>query len=165
MAVDTLRRLAVFFSLILVQGLVFGRIHLYGVATPLFYVYFAIILPRNYPRWASLLWCFLLGLGVDIFSNTPGVAAASMTVIGMVQPWMLELFVPRDAADDLKSSASTLGNGKFATFSFFLVLIYCLLFYTLETFSFFDWQHWLLCVVSSTLLTYILVITQESIRR
>lgn len=165
MAVDTLRRAAVFLLLLLVQGLVLGRIHLYGVATPLLYVYFAIILPRNYPRWASLIWCFLMGLCVDMFSNTPGVAAASMTFMGMIQPWLLELFVPRDSAEDLKSSAVTLGNGKFATLSFFMLLIYCLLFFTLESFSFFDLQHWILCVLSSTLLTLILVTTLESIRR
>lgn len=165
MAVDTLRRFAVFILMVLVQGLVFGRIHLYGVATPLFYVYFVIILPRNYPRWAALLWCFVTGLCVDMFSNTPGVAAASMTAMAMAQPHLLELFVPRDSPEGLKSAASTLGMGKFATYAFFMVLAYCLLHFLLESFSFFDPLQWLLCVGSSTLLTYALIITIESIRR
>ncbi len=45
----------------------------------------------------------MMGLCVDVFANTPGVAAASMTAVGLLQPYLFELFVPRDSADDLES--------------------------------------------------------------
>lgn len=44
-----------------------------------------------------------MGLCIDVFANTPGVAAASMTFIGLLQPYLFELFVPRDSADDLEA--------------------------------------------------------------
>ena len=65
--------------LLIVQALVLNNIHLFGFATPLLYVYTVICMRRNFPRWAALVISFLLGLGIDIFSNTPGVAACSPT--------------------------------------------------------------------------------------
>ena len=53
---------------------------------------------RNFPKWGILLWCFALGLCVDIFSNTPGVAAAAMTLTAAIQPYVLNLFTQRDTA-------------------------------------------------------------------
>ena len=91
MTIDSLRRLLAFVLFFLAQALVLNRIQLFHCATPLLYVYFVVMFPRAYPRWAALLWSFALGLTVDMFSNTPGVAAASMTLIGFLQPYLIEL--------------------------------------------------------------------------
>ena len=154
-----------FVVLVLVQALVFNHIHLFGYATVLFYVYFVIILPRNYPRWATLLWSFALGLCVDMFTNTPGMAAASLTLVGFLQPYLLELFVPRDSAENLEVSISTLGISKFIIFSAVLLVVYCLVFLALEAFSFYNWQYWLVCAGASSLLTFVLMMAIESVRK
>jgi rod shape-determining protein MreD len=165
MMIDALRRLSVFIILCLAQALVLNRIHLFGCATPLLYVYFAIIFPRNYPKWAILVWCFSMGVIVDAFSNTPGVASASLTLVGILQPYLLELFLPRDVDFNVKSSVATLGFGNFASLAVFLVFIYCLVFFLLEQYSFFNWLYWLECVVGSVLLTLVLIFPIESIRK
>lgn len=165
MAIDTLKRTLFFVVLCLAQALVFNHIHLFGWATPLLYVYFAILFPRNYPHWAILLWCFALGLVVDMFSNTPGVACGSLTFVGFLQPYLLEPLIPRDATENIESSVKALGRSKFMLLAFLLVLVYCLLFFTLETFTFFNWQNWLLCIGCSTLVTFILIISLESLRK
>ena len=165
MAFDTLRRALHFVVLCLVQALVFNHVHLFGYATVLLYVYFVVIFPRSYPRWAILLWSFALGLSVDIFSNTPGMAAASLTLIGLLQPYLLELFLPRDAAENIKSSVAALGFTKFLTLSSILVFIHCLVFFTIESFGFFNWQEWALTVVGTTVLTQVLLLTVESVRK
>jgi len=102
---------------------------------------------------------------MDAFSNTPGVASASMTLIGALQPILLELFLPRDADEKIKVSASVLGIGKFVTMSSILTFIFCLVFFSLEAFSFFDWLYWLESVVGSTILTLILIFTFECFRK
>jgi len=165
MLIDFLRRLLAFVALVVVQSLMLNRIQLFHCATPLLYVYFAITIPRGYPKWASLLWCFALGVCVDMFANTPGVAAASMTLVAALQPYLLELFLPREAEENIRSSAATLGFSKFATLSTILVLLFCLVFFSLEAFSFYDWQQWLLSVVGSALLTLILLLALETLRR
>ena len=96
MSIDIVKRWGVFFVLLLVQGLVCNHIHLFHCATPLLYIMFVLHFRRNTPRWQMLVWSFALGLGVDIFANTPGVAAGSMTAIALLQPYLLELFLPRD---------------------------------------------------------------------
>ena len=81
MSIDLVKRLATFVVLVLVQGLVFNHIHLFNCATPLLYIIMVLHFRRNHPKWAVLLWCFMMGLCVDVFANTPGVAAASMTAV------------------------------------------------------------------------------------
>ena len=161
MSADFLKRLGLFALFFLAQVLVFGRIHLFHYATPLFYVYFVAMFPRNHEKWAILLWGFLLGLCIDIFSNTPGLAATSLTVIAAVQPYYLELYVPRDSADNLKPSMKTLGPVKFAYYIVPIVLVYCLLFYSLEMLTFFNAFYWLMCVVGSAIITLLLIFTLE----
>ncbi len=157
-------RLVMFVVLLLAQVLVLNHVWLMNVATPLLYVYFAITFPRNTEKGEVLVWCFILGLLVDIFSNTPGLAAGSLTLIGMIQTYLVELFVPRDSAENLDVSAATLGWGKFSMLSSILILIYCLLFFILEAFNFFDWQLWLLRAVCSAALTMGLMLAIESLR-
>ena len=146
--------------LTLAQALVFNRIHFLGYAMPLLLVYFAIVIPRGYPRWATLLWCFTLGLAVDLFSDTPGAAAGAMTFVALLQPYVLELFIPREAPANMEISIKQMGST--ATF---LILVYCLTFFSLEMFSFANWLTWGLYVVGSTLLTLMLVLAFESVRR
>ena len=164
MTIDLLKRLLWFMLFVLAQVVVLGRIHLFGCATPLLYVWFVVVLPRNYPRWGALLWSFTLGLTVDIFFNTPGLAAASLTVIGMIQPYLLELFAPRDTAENLLPSLKTIGPTRYSYYIAILVAVYCVVFYTLELFSFVDWMLWLKSVVGSTLVTLALIFTFEIVR-
>jgi len=161
MTADTLKRAALFCAFLLAQVVVLGRIHLLHYATPLFYVYFVVLLPRNYPKWAGLLWSFALGLAVDTFANTPGVAAASMTLLAALQPYYFELFVPRDSVDDLRPSLATIGAVKYSYYAVPLVLLYCLLFYTLELLTFFNWLQWLFSVVGSAVVTLLLIFSFE----
>ena len=165
MSADFFKRLGRFALFFLAQVIVLGRIHLFHYATPLFYVYFVAMFPRNYPKWSVLLWSFLLGLIIDIFSNTPGLAASVMTILAAIQPYYLELYVPRDSADNLQPSMKTLGPVKFAYYVVPMVLLYCLLFYCLEMFTFFNAFYWLMCVVGSTLLTLVLIFTFEIAKR
>lgn len=102
MTSDLINRIVTFLVFLVVQVLVLNHIHLFGVATPLLYVYFVLLFRRNHPKWAILMWSFFLGLCIDVFSNTPGVAAGSMTLVALFQPYVLEPFLTRDSEDNLK---------------------------------------------------------------
>ncbi len=161
MPTDLVKRTILFFAFVLIQAVILGRIHLFGVATPLLYVYFVTMFPRNYPKWAILLWSFLMGLLVDTSTNTPGLATASLTLIAVIQPYFVELFVPRDSVDNLEPSLATLDPLKYSYYVIALVLLYCLVFYSLEMFNFFNLIHWALCVGGSTVITLALIFTFE----
>lgn len=164
MALDTLKRVIIFLALCLAQALVFNRMQLFDCATPLLYVYFIIKFPLDYPKWAILLWSFSMGLVIDMFANTPGVACTSLTLVGALQPYLLQPFLPREPEANHHSSVAALGWGKFFMLAFLLTLVHCLLFFALEAFSFFNWQHWLECVGGSLALTILLIMTLETAR-
>lgn len=151
--------------LLLAQVLVLNRIQLFHCATPLLYVYLAIMFPKSIQRWAALLWSFAMGLAVDAFNNTPGVAAASMTLIGLLQPYLLPLVLPREAEDNIRTSAHALGWKNFITLTTILVFVYCLTFFSLEAFNFFNWLYWAESIVGSTLITLFFILTLESLRK
>lgn len=165
MTIDSLKRLLVFVLFYLAQALVCNRIQLFHCAIPLPYIHFVIMFPRNLPKWSILLWSFALGVTIDMFSNTPGVASSSLTLAGALQPYLLEFFIPRDAEENINVSAKTLGWGKFSTFTLLIVFIFCFTFFTVEAFNFYNWQQWLQYIFSSMLLTFILILSLETIRQ
>jgi rod shape-determining protein MreD len=165
MNIDFFKRLLAFAVLLLVQALVLNHIILFGCATPLLYVYFVISFRRGYPKWGMLLWAFLMGLALDMFSNTPGVAASTLTLLALVQPYYLELFLQRDADEDFRPAIFSMGLSRYSVFAFSLTFLYCLLYFTVETFTFFNWLQWLLSVVSSTLLTFVLLLVVDNFRK
>lgn len=165
MNITWLRTFVFFIVLLFAQVLILNHIHLLGCAMPLLYVYFVISFRRDCPRWAVLLLSFALGLSVDIFSNTPGVASTAMTFIGFVQPYLLSLFVTRESPDDLQPSFSSIGVAKYLLYTFILVFLYCLLFFTLEVFSFFDLPRWAESVGGSTVLTLLFIWVIENLTK
>lgn len=165
MNINFLYRLLLFVVLLLAQVLVLNHIHLFHVATPLLYIYFVLSFRRNYPRWGAMVWSFLMGLGVDVFSNTPGVAAASMTMVAFLQPYMLEIFVQRDSDEDLRPSIRSLTFSGYLGYAFLMTLTYCLLFFTIETFNFFNWAHWGMSILGSLVLSVVLIIVVENLRK
>lgn len=164
MNIESLREALIFVVLLLVQVLVFNHVHLFNCATPLLYIYVVLLFPRNTPRWVALISCFVMGFLVDIFSNTPGVSMASLTFLGLIQPLVLKLFLQHDSADDMKPSMRTLGIGRFVYYTILMVFVYCLLFFTLETFNFFNWIQWLESIVGSSIITIILILTLANFR-
>jgi rod shape-determining protein MreD len=165
MTLDTLRRLLICILLCLLQVLVLNRIQLFDCATPLLIVYFVIALPRGYPRWGALLWSFFLGLATDMFCNTPGVTAAALTIVGMMQPYLIELFLPRDAEPDIKASARSLGVWHFLSLASILVVVFCLFFFALEAFTFAEWLTALQYAGASSLLTLTIIMAFEAVRK
>ena len=164
MNIGVLKGIGAFVLLLLAQSLVLNHIHLFGCATPLLYVYLVTLFRRDFPHWTILVASFTMGLCVDIFSNTPGLAAASMTLIGLLQPYLLTLFLPRESPDDLAPSMRSLGVVKFIWYALIIVLVYCLAFFALEAFDFDNWLHWLMNVGGSFLITSVLLLTIEFFR-
>ena len=151
MLIDEIRRFLIFIAFVVAQALLLNRIQLFHCAVPLLYVYFVISFRRGYPKWGILLWSFFLGLAADMFTNTPGVAAASLTLTGLLQPYFIELLLPHDAEDNIRAAATT--------------LVFCLAYFALEQFTFFNWTYWLSCAGGSTIVTLMLIIAIEGLRK
>lgn len=154
-----------FVIILAVQVLVLNQIHLFDVATPLLYVYMLMLLKRDSPRWLLLVVGFAMGIIADVFANTPGVSTISLTLMGFIRPYVLMPFLSRDAAEDVEPSMTMLGPLRFFYYSLIMVFIYCLVFFGIETFSLQDWVQWLLCTLSSTALSTMLILVIENARK
>lgn len=156
-------RIGWFISLVLLQALVFNHVHIFGYATPMPYVYFLLILPSDTPRWLYVVLGFALGLCIDILT-TPGIAAGATCLLGLLAPLYLRIFSPSDNNDAFIPSKRSMEWNSFSKYIFLSVLTYCIVFFLLEAFSFFDWQILLINIVGSTLLTTLFVVAMELIR-
>ena len=163
MTIHSLRRCFLLITLALIQVLVLNHIHILGVATPLIYLLLPVRFDSEQKRWSALSWCFLLGVVVDIFSNTPGMVSSALTFIGLIQPRILRLFVQGDESEICKPSLNTMGWLRYTSYLFVLVSVFCLLFFTLEFFTFFNLLLWIESVVGSTVLTVIILIALAKI--
>ena len=157
-------RIAWFFALWLLQVLVFNHVHIFGYATPMPYVYFLLILPVSTPRWAYVLSGFVLGLLIDIFANTPGMAACALTLTGLFTPWLVNVFRPSDDDETFAASRKTMEWSGFTKLIVAAVSLHCIAFFLLETFSFVDFHEILIQIVSSSLLTSLFCVALELIR-
>jgi rod shape-determining protein MreD len=83
---------------ILFQVFVLGKIPpLHQFVVPYLYFLFILWLPFKIARGALTLLGFLFGLGLDLFTKTPGLHAAACTLIAYVRPFLISLlmsFVP-----------------------------------------------------------------------
>lgn len=147
-----------FIVLVLAQAILFNRLDIFGVAVPLVFIYWIIKLPVNLNLNWTLIFSFLLGLSVDIFSDTPGMNALSCTLIAGLRLPILRLYLPRE--DDLTNpipSIRTLGLAVFAKYSFTICLVYSALYYTIEAFTFFNAWRLVYSIIASTITTFIVV--------
>lgn len=165
MDLDFLKKLAWFVVLILLQVFVLNHVHLFGIATPLLYIYFISHFSKKYPQWGSMTWAFLMGLLIDTLSNTPGVSAFSLTFLSALQPFVLKLFLSRENTEDVQPGLDTLSFGQYFWYIALLTLLYCMVFFTLDMFSFFNILEWGTYVLSSSLLTIVLILVVENVRR
>lgn len=113
-------------------------ISLWGYATPLLGVMVLFCTPLNAGRKGNMLFAFIIGLILDVFSNTPGVTAGAMTATAFLQFPLMNSIVPKDATEDALPSISLLGKYKYFSYIAILMAIHHIVYFALEAFSFFN---------------------------
>lgn len=139
------------------QVLVCNRISLFGYATPFLYVWMILRFDSFMSRNAVMLWSFVLGLAVDMFTATPGLHAAAATLTGFLQPFFLSISVRIDKHDVVKPSCASMGNSHFALYIFLLLLIHSLFLFVLKNIPVHDWGLVLLDTLGSAVLGFVII--------
>jgi rod shape-determining protein MreD len=155
------RRILALIGLVLLQVLFLNRICLFGYVTPLYYIWLIAKFDSSMPRYGTLLWAFSLGLVIDLFSGTPGLNAASATLLAMFQPGIMKLFVSLDRHDVLVPGSVSMGWRQFAGYLLLLTLLHHSVYFILRSIPLGDWTVLALKVVFSTLLTFIFMIVTD----
>ncbi|RNC64602.1 rod shape-determining protein MreD [Proteiniphilum sp. X52] len=162
MKLSYIYELVLFVALILLQTLLLNRISLFGIATPVLYIYFLLKLPVGRNRYYVITSAFLMGLIIDIFLNTPGMNAAAITMVAALRKNVLGLFFEREGYDDFVPGIHT-AAAPFARFTIFMVLLHLTLLFFIESFTLFNLKNTLLRIATSSAVTIPLIIALDSL--
>ena len=161
---DWLKYFFGFVLLVFLQIVLLNRIHFWGYATPLLYIYFILKLPVGMKEVSVLFIAASIGLIIDFFNYTLGLNMLACTIIGFCQPYFVcKLFSPRDATDSFVPSLKTLGFLRFAGYAALLTLIHHLALFAVESFSFLDITVLLIRIGSSFIFTLALILLVDLI--
>ncbi len=125
-----------FICLVLVQVLVLNQVRFSGFVNPYIYVLFILLLPLSTPRYLMLTLSFLIGLTVDVFSNSLGVHAAASVLAAYVRPFIISLISSRE--EDRNDYPGLFQNGIiwFLSYVSIIVFLHHIALFYLEVFSF-----------------------------
>lgn len=151
-----------FFVLIVLQVLLLDHINLGGYINPDLYVFFILLLPFEIPGWILLISSFLIGLSVDIFSNSTGLHAAASVFIAYLRPWVIRRAgSPADYEGNLKPGIADMGFRWFLSYAAILIFAHQLIIALLDSFRFAEAGMIFIRLIVSTLFTLTLVIIAE----
>lgn len=154
-----------FIGLVLLQVLILNQMHINGYATPFLYIYFILKFHSRVSRNELMVWGFVLGLVVDMFSNTPGMNAAVSTCLAFFRNTFLRMVTLRDMDEDFEPGIRTLGISAYFRYALLACGMFCTLFLLVDTFSFFNFPVLLLKIISSSATTMICVICVDAMWR
>lgn len=156
------RNIIRFFVVVLIQVLLLDNIMLGGYLNPYFYIVFILLMPFETPRWLLLISAFLLGITVDLFSNTLGMHTAATVFMAFIRPWVLSIFAPRDGYEtDSFPRIYYYGFTWFMSYALVLTFLHHLLLFYIEVFHFYDFFSTLLRAILSTALTASIIILSQ----
>ena len=164
MAKRILHYCVLFVVLVFVQVLVCNNICIFNVATPFIFVYFLIRLPIDMRINWVLTLSFLTGLIVDVFSDTQGMNALACTLLGVVRNTVFGLYVTRkDEIADTIPSIKSLGISVYMKYLLTMTLLYCVIIVSIEAFTFHNALMSVLRALSSTILSFVVMLGIDSL--
>ncbi|MCX6277363.1 MAG: rod shape-determining protein MreD [Bacteroidetes bacterium] len=151
-----------FFFLISFQVLILNHIYLGGFINPYFYIYFILLLPFDTPKWMLLISAFVIGICIDIFTNTIGLNAAASLLMAFCRPFAI--IVISSGPESLIGDTPSLRNQGIKWFLYYatsLVLIHHFALFYLEIFRLNEFFLTFTRLILSSIFTMTLVMISE----
>jgi rod shape-determining protein MreD len=162
MTIIYLKNIGRFIFLVFFQVLILNNILFSGYINPYFYVYFILLLPFETPRWLLLSSAFLLGITIDLLSNTPGLNAAATVLMAFMRPFIItSISSGTEFMMGTHPSFKNQGLKWFAYYSVILVLIHHTTLFFLEIFRFSEFFQTLSRIILSSIFTLLLIFISE----
>lgn len=161
MNVNFIKLFLLFIVLVSLQVFLLSNIHLFGLATPLLYIYFVLKLPVLMSRNLVLLLSFTMGLVIDLLSQTLGLNMLALSIVGFCRAYVFRVFAPKEVFDNFIPSFTTFGMLPFLGYAAVMALIHHTLVFSIEMFSMLDFGSLMARIFSSTALTLVLIFAFE----
>jgi rod shape-determining protein MreD len=159
-----LKNMLRFVLLILVQVFVLDRIHLNYMVTPYIYFLFILWMPFEGNRAVQMLIAFALGFTLDSFRHHPGFHAAACVLIAYLRPFLINLLISQEGAENnyREPSAKSLGGFiPYLVYAGMLSLVHHGWLFFLEAVQFGNFWYFIVKTVFSTAISLLLIIIVE----
>lgn len=146
---------------VLVQILIMNNMQFSGFINPYFYLLFILLLPINFPRYLLLLLGFVLGITIDVFSNTPGIHASSTVFIAFLRPYVINASNVEEQDRMMIPSVSNIGLGWFVRYAAIFIIIHHLFLFFVEIFTIQAFFNTLLRSLFSAIFTFVFILISQ----
>lgn len=153
-----------FVALVLIQALLMNHIVLFNCAMCFIFIYFVIKLPLSLTTNWLLTLSFLLGLSVDILSDTQGLNALCCTILAILKRPIFYAYMQHD--DHIRGIApgmATMGWLNFSKYLLTMSAIYSVLVIMVEYMSFDNLVGILIMAAGSTAFTFCMILAIDSL--
>ncbi|MDE6301938.1 MAG: hypothetical protein K2M19_09515 [Muribaculaceae bacterium] len=154
----TLSLLLQFVVLVPLQAVFFNNLVLFNVAMPIVFIYVIISMPITMGPNKAMTIGFLLGMAVDIMSDTPGLNALCCTILAFIRNFVFHLYMPTDAdLAEQSPSIRNMGVAAYLKYAGTMVTIYCAMVFCLEALQ--SWNPWLYLsrIVASSVFSLLII--------
>jgi rod shape-determining protein MreD len=153
-----------FVVLVLLQVLLFNNINFLGFINPYIYVLFILSLPVALNKKSIMVFAFIIGLLIDIFTNTLGVHIFASVLIAYLRNFWIDALFFRNDFDFTAPSINNFGFYNYLKYAFVLIFIHHLTLFFLEVLSFDNFWLMLLRVLYNSIVSLLLIISFELIK-
>ena len=153
-----------FIFLILLQVFILDNIQFMGYINPMIYVLFILSLPVRFPKWALLILAFIMGLIIDVFSNTAGIHSFALVFAAFLRTPVINIFTSLDEGANPTPSFHTFGVSAYVKYVVILVLIHHFILFFIESFSFLHLTLLIPKIIISSTVTILLILGLQSFK-
>lgn len=150
--------IGLFIIIVLIQVFVLDQIEISGYINPFFYVFFILILPFDISKYILLILAFVLGLTIDIFSDTAGMHTSATVLMAFLRPGVINTTsIKKEFESGSYPGLHNMDTSWVVTYSLILILCHHTFLFFLEAFSFSEFFTTLWRSVLSSLVTFVFV--------
>ncbi|WP_347839895.1 rod shape-determining protein MreD [uncultured Draconibacterium sp.] len=160
---EVIKYLIMFVVLVLTQVLFLNQVQISGFVNPYIYILFIMLLPVNAPRYVLLFGGFLLGICIDIFSNTLGIHAFATVFIAFLRPLVIGAITNRE--EDMLDYPGLQQNGLawFFYYTAIMVVLHHTALFFIEVFTLANVFGTLYRIVLSSLFSIFVIVLSQFI--
>jgi hypothetical protein len=163
---ELLKNIIRFAAFILVQVFILNKIPpLHGFISPYLYFLYILLLPFSMSRISLVFVGFLFGLTLDYFTKTPGLHAASCSLIAYLRPFLINVLVTHEGMgyNYTEPAPSSMGWTPYIVYVLVLSFIHNAYLVFLEWLQFGNFWYFLGKVFSTTGISFLLIMITETL--
>ena len=118
---------------VLIQVLILNEILFFSYINPYLYLSLIISFPLKGSKWFLLIYAFILGFLIDLFSGTLGFHSTATVLAAFIRESISRITIPHNIIGaNEKITLNKIGSKSFITFSLLIIFIHHLCLFLLE---------------------------------